>query len=174
VAAPDRVSSEEHDALHPPVIPAFWIPRGGKRMQGMTSQIGWEGFRIVTGGEGGWKVVKDGDFTIYICEDGYCEIPATPKNKAKFEGLSKPMPVYAMQMEAGQDGEGNEIQVPARDPETGKPLYTDKLLRTEPPAFRRAAALRTFDPKKSEVDYIRPWLRQFVQVPGAIMEPVEG
>jgi hypothetical protein len=156
MAAPDRINSEEHDALHPPVIPAFWIPRGGKRLQGMTSQIGWEGFRIVPGGEGGWKVVKDGDFTLYICEDGYCEIPMTPKNKLRFELMSKPMPV------------------PARDPETNKVLFTDKLIRTDPPAFRRAAALRTFDPKKSEVDYIRPWLRQFVQVPGAIMEPVEG
>ena len=172
MASPDRVMTEEHDALHPPVIPAFYLPPGGKRLQGITSQTGWEGFRIVPGGEGGWKVVKDGDFTMYLDHDGYCEIPATPKNKAKFEALSKPQPVYAMKMVPSKDADGNDIEVPERD-ENGKVVFTDKLIRTEPARFRKAAALRTFDAKESTVDYIRPWLRAFVQVPGAIMEPME-
>lgn len=175
MGAPDRVPSEEHDALNPPVIPCFKILKQGRRLPQITPEIGWEGFKISANGEGGFKVTKDGDFTLYILPDGYCEIPATPRNKAKLEILLKPMPVYAMQMIKVTDGDGKEIEVPARDPETNKVLYTDKLLRTDPPVYRRANAQRSFDSaKESTADYVRPWLRQFVSVPGAIMEQVEG
>lgn len=173
MAAPERVPMEEHDALNPPVIPCFLNSvRPGRKLAGITPQIGWEGFKIIPGGDG-YKVMRDPDFTLYILEDGYCEIPGTPFNKKKLEVLLKPTQVFAPQKTKVMGGDEKEVEVVARD-EAGKVIYTDKLLREEPPVFRRAAAVRTFDPKESTVDYVRPWLRPFVNVPGAHMEPIQG
>lgn len=174
--APDRVISEEHDALNPPVIPCFLnAVKPGRRLAGVTPMTGFEGFKIVPGSEGGFKVIRDQDFTLYILEDGYCEIPATKKNQQKLEKFLKPTQVFARKMQKVTDEAGGEIETAVRDPETGKVVYdTSKVLRTEEPVFRLAAGKRAFDSKKdSKVDYVRPWLRPFVSVPGAIMEPLE-
>ncbi len=176
MGAPERQISEEYLTKNPPVIPCQMAIRGkfGNRASGKTTQVGWQGYRIFMDEEiQDWKCKPDNNFTLTILADGYCEIPATKKNLAKLELACKPQKKYALKMKKTVDSAtGEEIEVVDRD-EKGKLQYTSKVIGEEPAMFRKLSAMRQFNPKKDvDVDMVRPWLRQFVQVPEAIMNEV--
>ncbi len=174
---PDRVVTEEYDILNVPVIPCFRIHRNRSgRVGGVVFEVGWDGIRIVPNDDGnGYKAKVDKNFTLAILPDGYCEIPATKRNKERLELVSNPIQHMRMKMkpEKQDDGRGSlrEVMVPDLTPE-GKPQYTDEVDHVEPPSYKKARMRRMFDAAKdATVDLVRPWLKQFVSVPGAIMLP---
>lgn len=173
---PDRVVAEEYDALNVPVIPCFRLfqNRAGK-VGGVVFELGWEGIKIIPKEDGGYAGKIDKNFTLAILPDGYCEIPDTKRNREKLEIMLKPVTHRRLKtrIEKQEDIRGHmrEVAVPDLTPE-GKPQYTDEVDRVEPAAFKRARSRRQFDPTKdSVVDLVRPWLKQFVAVPGAVMLP---
>lgn len=173
MGAPDRELREEHSTLNPPVIPAFFtLPKRGK-MSGPITQTGWEGFKIVRDEDNGdWKCKRTQDFTLTILADGYCEIPDTKANRAKFEKLCQPVMLMKPKMKTVTTPDQREVEVPEKDA-NGRIVYTDQPLREEPAQFRRAKGRRIFNSREdSAVDMVRPWLRQFVDVPDATLEEI--
>ncbi|HLP30668.1 MAG TPA: hypothetical protein VK150_04855 [Geothrix sp.] len=174
---PDRVVAEEYDALNVPVIPCFRIHRNRSgKVGGVVFEVGWEGIRIVPGEDGaGYKAKIDKNFTLAILADGYCEIPATRRNKERLELVLNPIKHMKLKLkpEKQDDGRGGyrEVMVPDLTSE-GKAHYTDEVDHIEPPSYRKARSRRQFDAQRdSTVDLVRPWLKQFVSVPGATMLP---
>ncbi len=179
---PDRVVAEEYDALNVPVIPCFRIHRNRSgKVGGVVFETGWEGIRIVPNEDAnGYKARIDKNFTLAILADGYCEIPATKRNKERLELVTQAITHYRLKQkpEKQDDGRGGmrEVMVPDLDAK-GKPQYTEEVDHVEPASYRKARSRRQFDPvKDSTVDLVRPWLKQFVSVPGAVMmpHPAEG
>lgn len=168
----EREISEEHSLLNPPVIPAFFnIQRRAGRLSGPITQTGWEGFKITQDEDGRYKLKRTSEFTLHILADGYCEIPDTKANRAKLERLCQEQIHHKVKMEKHTTDDMREVELPVKDAD-GRLVYTEEIERKEPAQFRRAKGRRSFDAKNdSTVDLVRPWLRQFVNVPDAILEP---
>jgi hypothetical protein len=173
---PERELADEYETLNVPVIPCRKrIDNRSRRLGAPAFEIGWEGVKIVPGEDGGYKAKVDKNFTLTILEDGYCEIPSTPKNREKLELLLKEVTHYKVKMkEVIQTDERNvdrKVMVPDLD-ERGKAQYTDLVDRVDPPAFVKLKSRRQFDAQTdSRVDLVRPWLKPFVTVPSAVMLP---
>lgn len=74
----------EYEEINPPVIPCFF--KVHKRLSSSIAQSGWEMWKVHMK-NGKWAVGKTNNQMLYICPDGYCEIPATPNNKKRLEIL---------------------------------------------------------------------------------------
>jgi len=182
---PERKFTDEFFNTNPPVIPVKVARPKGKGTPSTLSIKGFEGFKLIEVGDD-WAVAKTSRFTLKYLADGYAEVPATEKNKAKLAKMLKPtktLPTYDRGVSVDKH---NPEKLWFKNNKGVDQVLDEKALDdgdirlihrgTEIPAIvTKLKSLKNFDVKDSRskdshlAQLVRPWLRQFVKVDGAQM-----
>jgi len=185
--APEKTYNSDFYEVEPPVIPVKFNRAKTRGKPGPMSEQGFEGFELMKGmnGRSKYRVMKTGDFTLKILGDGYAEIPDTPYNRVKLAIQSKPMiekPTYNRPIK-GDVADDSITWFRNKDGEleilTAKSLKDGDIrivcrggkrpARVKPLKGKREFNMR--DVKQAELcERVRPWLKDFINVNGALME----
>jgi hypothetical protein len=185
--APEKTYDAEFYEIEPPVIPVKFTRPKGKGNPGPISMKGFEGFEVIRGGSGRgkYRVMKSGYFTLKVLGDGYAEVPATDANREKLKILSKPMIEKATYDRSVSRDLDDPNKFWFKDKNGVRKILNKKALENGdirkislekeiPPNVTPLNGKRKFDMSKVKdaelCERVRPWLLEFVKVPGALME----
>jgi len=185
--APEKTYNSEFYEVEPPVIPVKFNRAKTRGKPGPMSVQGFEGFELIKGvsGRSKYRVIKTGEFTLKVLGDGYAEIPDTPYNRAKLGVLSKSTTEKPTYNRPIVKDKVDPERIWFRNKDGELKILDEKAIKDGdirivgrggkiPAHVKPLKAKREFDMrnvKDAELcERVRPWLKDFINVNGALME----